>query len=88
MKLVVDLNISYKKLLVSPKDFVTLTEIFDRSEVVDTGYTEANGSCLIKVERRMLMAEQATKEPITQADYDALREAERLAKENTNELAA
>lgn len=88
MKLIVELNLGWKKLLVSPKDFITLSEILDRSEIVDYGYTDNSGSVLIKAERRMLTAEQARLEPISQDDYDALRAAEQAAKAKSEEAEA
>lgn len=88
MKLIVELNLGWKKLLVSPKDFIALSEILDRSEIVDYGYTDYSGSVLIKAERRMLTAEQARLEPISQDDYDALRAAEQAAKPKIEEEAA
>lgn len=88
MKLCVELNMSWRKLLVSPKDFVTLAEIFDRADVVDTGYSEKSGLHLIKEERRLLTCEQIVKEPITREQFEAIRKAEQPVKEETHENAA
>lgn len=51
MKLIVDLNISWRNLVVSPKDFVTLCEIMDRSVVVDRQYTNENTYYVIEDKR-------------------------------------
>lgn len=53
MKLIVDLNISWRSLVVSPKDFVTLCEIMDRSVVVDRQYTNENTYYVIEGKRNV-----------------------------------
>ena len=88
MKLCVELNMSWRKLIVSPKDFVTLAEIFDRAEVVDIGYSEKSGLHLIKEERRLLTCEQVTHEPITREQFEIIRTTEstqQTIKEETHE---
>lgn len=53
MKLIVDLNISWRSLVTSPKDFVTLCEIMDRSVVVDRQYTNGNTYYVIEDKRNV-----------------------------------
>lgn len=53
MKLIVDLNINWRSLVMSPKDFVTLCEIMDRSIVVDRQYTNENTYYVIEDKRNI-----------------------------------
>ena len=53
MKLIVDLNINWRSLVMSPKDFVTLCEIMDRSVVVDRQYTNENTYYVIEDKRNI-----------------------------------
>jgi hypothetical protein len=78
MKFKVDLNLSWKSLLLSSKDFIALTEIMDRSKVVDECYSEKSGHYLIEHQRQKLRSEEETREPISRAAFDAI-----VAKEKT-----
>ena len=92
MNMVVDLNLAYRQIVVSAKDFITLTEIMERAKFVDRRWLD-NGDRYVLVDReRRLVAEQLTSEPMTQYAFDELRRLEEVkkaeAQEPTEEKAA
>lgn len=81
MNFVVDINLSYDKLVLSAKDFVLLSEILQRSQRVDNHYTESHGTIFVEKPRNKVMAEELMSPIVTALDLAAIREEERLARE-------
>jgi RNA polymerase-interacting CarD/CdnL/TRCF family regulator len=84
MKLIVDLNLRWSKLLVTPKDFIALSEILSRAQVVEEVWTEKSGRYLVENERQKMLAEEETRTPITQQMMEVVKAAE---KEKENAIA-
>lgn len=80
MALIVDLNVSYNKLLVSPKDFVTLMEIFERSKIVDWRYA-GDESYLVEASSMLPESRMFKGEVLTKEQFDAMK----AEKENRDE---
>lgn len=73
MKLIVDLNISWRSLVMSPKDFVTLCEIMDRSVVVDRQYTNENTYYVVEDKRNVESRTVDENFIVTQSFMDKLK---------------
>lgn len=76
MKLIVDLNISWRSLVMSPKDFVTMCEIMDRSVVVDRQYTNENTYYVIEDKRNIESRTVDEAFIVSQSFMDALKNPE------------
>jgi hypothetical protein len=87
MKLIVDLNLRWSKLLLTPKDFVALSEILSRAQVVAEVWTEKSGSYLVENERQKMMCEEETRTPISQQMMDVIKATEAAEKEKENAIA-
>ena len=74
MSLLVDLNLGWKKLVMSPKDFVALVEIMDRSTVVDQSYLSKTEKYVLVREgkQRAVHAETCVYPTVSQLEYDEL----------------
>lgn len=81
MNFVVDLNLAYDKIVVSAKDFVILSDVLARSMRVDTHYTDNHGIVFIENPRRRIEASEMMSPILTALDLAAIREEERLARE-------
>lgn len=81
MNFVVDLNLSYDKLVLSAKDFVLLSEILQRSQRVDNHYTESHGTIFVEKPRNKVMVEELMSPIRSFDDLSNIREEERIARE-------
>jgi hypothetical protein len=84
MKFKVDLHLNWKKLLVTPKDMILLSEILDRAVLVDESYSEESSYHLIKHTRNPMHIEEENREPITYEQFEAILAAEKAAKGEVN----
>lgn len=73
MKLIVDLNIGCRSLVMSPKDFVTMCEIMDRSVVVDRQYTKENTYYVLEDKRNVESRTVDENFIVTQSFMDKLK---------------
>ena len=87
MNFLVDLNLSWKKLVLSSKDFVALAEIIDRATIVDQIYVSKHDSyALVIDEQRGVVTAEKIRYPImTQDQFDEMNV---LALEPKSEVAA
>ena len=83
MKLIVDLNISWSSPVMSPKDFVTMCEIMDRSVVVDRQYTNENTYYVIEDKRNVESRTVDEAFIVSQSFMDELNKP--VAEEETND---
>lgn len=73
----VNLNLSYKNLLLSPKDFLTLSELMQRATIVDSRWLNQGPVNLVVDENQTrVSAELFTGKTITEAEWKKLKEAE------------
>ena len=72
MMMLVDLNVSWRKVLMSSKDFVTMSEIMSRSNVVETGYVGDKTYAVIE-DHYGVQASQFKGQLVTKEAYDSLK---------------
>lgn len=73
----VNLNLSYKNLLLSPKDFLTLSELMQRATVVDSRWLNKGPVNLVVDDNpTRISAELFTGKTISEDEWKKLKEAE------------
>jgi hypothetical protein len=72
MMMLVDLNVSWRKVLMSAKDFVTMSEIMSRSNVVETNYID-DKQYAVTEDHVGVHASQFKGQLVTKEAYDALK---------------
>ena len=72
MMMLVDLNVSWRKVLMSAKDFVTMSEIMSRSSLVETTYLNEKSYAVIE-DHCGVQASQFKGQLVTKEAYDSLK---------------
>lgn len=83
-------NISYRHLLLSPKDFVALTDILSRSVVVDDVYIKQGDgyqTYYVQHDNALIKAETISAPVITREQHEAIKAAEAALAEEIKEAA-
>ena len=71
-KMLVRPNLSYKSLIMEAKDFVTFTEIIERSMIVDSGYKNDTSYWILEEDRGLPEATMFKGKVISRKEYDAI----------------